>query len=155
MMAPARKALLRESRLSITRALVTAVREAAAPPSVFISGSAIGYYGSDPNATFDESSPAGRDFLAQLCADWGGAAREAESGSCRVVLCRTGLVLARDGGVLAKLRPPFMFFAGGPTGTGRHWIAGSIATTGSRWCAGPSPPNRSAGRSTRSRRTRR
>ncbi len=68
-------------------------------------------------------SPAGGDFLAELCADWEGAAREAESDSCRVVLCRTGLVLARDGGVLAKLRPPFMFFAGGPTGTGRHWMS--------------------------------
>jgi len=120
---PVRKALLRESRLSITRALVAAMREAPQPPSVFISGSAIGYYGSEPDATLDESSPAGRDFLGGLCADWEAAAREAESDTCRVVLLRTGLVLARDGGLVAKLRPPFMFFVGGPTGTGRHWTS--------------------------------
>ena len=120
---PARKAILRESRLSITRALVTALREAATKPSVFVSGSAIGVYGSDLNRTFDESSPAGSDFLAQLCIDWEQAAREAESPACRVVLLRTGLVLARDGGLLAKLKPPFKFFAGGPTGSGKQWMS--------------------------------
>ena len=120
---PARKTLLCESRLSVTHAVVAAIRDAAKPPSVFISGSAIGYYGSDLSATFDESSPAGTDFLAQLCADWERAAHEAESERCRVVLLRTGLVLARDGGLLSKVKPPFQFFVGGPTGSGRQWMS--------------------------------
>ena len=120
---PARKALLHESRLSVTRALTSAIRGTASPPSVFISGSAVGYYGSDFAKVFDESAPAGSDFLAQLCADWEQAAREAESESCRVVILRTGLVLARGGGLLAKMKPPFMFFVGGPTGSGRQWMS--------------------------------
>ena len=120
---PERKAVLRESRLSVTRALVTTIREAAAPPAVFISGSAIGYYGSDLNATFDEAAPAGGDFLAQLSAEWEQAAREAESDKCRVVLCRTGLVLAQGGGLLAKMKPPFLMFMGGPIGSGRQWMS--------------------------------
>lgn len=120
---PARQALLRESRLSITRALVGAIRDAATPPALLISGSAIGYYGSDLNATFDESSPSGSDFLGQLCADWEAAARDAESAQTRVVLLRTGLVLANDGGLLSKMKPPFMFFAGGPTGSGQQWMS--------------------------------
>jgi len=119
----ARKALLRESRLSVTRALTDGIRGAAAPPAVFISGSAVGYYGSDFTKTFDESSPAGSDFLAALCADWEQSARDAESERCRVVLLRTGLVLANGGGLLAKMKPPFMFFVGGPTGTGRQWMS--------------------------------
>ncbi|MEI6245141.1 MAG: TIGR01777 family oxidoreductase [Acidobacteriota bacterium] len=120
---PARKTLLRQSRLSVTHALATAIREAVKPPAVVISGSAIGFYGSDMNATFDESSPAGSDFLAELCANWEQAAQEAASSQTRVVLLRTGLVLARDGGLLSKLKPPFQFFVGGPTGTGRHWMS--------------------------------
>lgn len=119
----ARKAVLRESRLSITRALVTAMRDAAVKPSVFISGSAVGIYGSDLTATFNETSPAGSDFLARLCADWEQAAREAESPTCRVVLLRTGLVLAPSGGLLAKLKPPFLFGAGGPSGSGKQWMS--------------------------------
>ena len=120
---PARKAILRESRLSVTRALAAAIRDAATPPSVFISGSAIGVYGSDLNATFSESSEAGTDFLATLCADWEQAALEDTSHRTRVVLLRTGLVLARDGGLLAKLRTPFLFFVGGPVGSGAQWMS--------------------------------
>lgn len=118
-----RKSILRESRLSITRAVVTAIREAATPPQVFMSGSAIGFYGSDLNARFTESSPAGHDFLGQLCADWEHAAMDASGDRCRVVLLRTGLVLARDGGLLSKVKPPFQFFVGGPTGSGQHWMS--------------------------------
>ena len=119
----ARKALLRESRVSTTSAVVTAIAQAAHTPSVFISGSAIGVYGSSLTATFDESSPAGTDFLAQLCADWEQCARQAESAGCRVVLLRTGLVLANDGGLLSKLKPPFQFFMGGPSGSGKQWMS--------------------------------
>lgn len=119
---PARKAILRESRLSITHALATAIRHAPTPPAVLLSGSAVGFYGSDLTRTFDESAGAGSDFLAELCADWEHAALAAAD-VCRVVVLRTGLVLAKDGGLLTKLRPPFMFFVGGPTGSGRHWMS--------------------------------
>lgn len=119
----ARKVALRASRLSTTSAVVTGIREASQAPAVLISGSAIGVYGSDLTATFTEASPAGRDFLAELCVDWEAAARGAESAGCRVVLLRTGLVLANDGGLLAKLKPPFRLFVGGPTGTGRQWMS--------------------------------
>jgi uncharacterized protein (TIGR01777 family) len=120
---PARKALLRESRLSITRAMAAAIREAAAPPPVFISGSGTGYYGSSLDHTFDESSPAGADFLATLCVEWEQAARDVESDRCRVVISRTGLVLGPGGGLLKKMTPPFKLFVGGPIGSGRQWMS--------------------------------
>lgn len=119
----ARKAVLKESRLSVTSAIVSAIESATNKPSVLLSGSAIGVYGSDLTATFDESSPTGRDFLAELCVEWEQAALKAEAIGTRVVLLRTGLVLARDGGLLSKLRPPFMFFMGGPTGSGQQWMS--------------------------------
>lgn len=119
---PVRKAVLRQSRLSVTRAVVAAVK-AGAKPCVLVSGSAVGYYGSSLDATFDESAPAGSDFLATLCADWEREAMAAASDTCRVVLLRTGLVLANDGGLLAKLTPPFRMFVGGPAGDGRHWMS--------------------------------
>jgi uncharacterized protein (TIGR01777 family) len=119
---PARKAVLRQSRTSVTRAVATALK-ASTKPCVLVSGSAVGYYGSSLEATFDETAPAGSDFLATLCADWEREALAAASATCRVVLLRTGLVLARDGGLLAKLTPPFRFFVGGPVGDGRHWMS--------------------------------
>lgn len=118
-----RKAILKESRLSVTRALVDAIQRAAAPPKVLISGSAIGYYGSSLIDTFVESSPAGSDFLAQLCVEWEIAARSAESDRTRVVFSRTGLVLARGGGLVAKMKTPFTFFVGGPIGSGANWMS--------------------------------
>lgn len=119
---PSRKAELRHSRVAITRAVVQAL-STATRPTVLISGSAVGYYGSSLDATFDEASPAGSDFLAALCADWEREAMAAASDTCRVVLLRTGLVLAPDGGLLAKLTPPFKLFVGGPAGNGRHWMS--------------------------------
>ncbi len=119
---PARKAVLRESRLSITRACAAAISESVTPPAVLISGSAIGIYGSSLDTTFTEASAPGTDFLAQLCADWEQAALAVPSRT-RVVLLRTGLVIARDGGLLTKLKPPFKMFVGGPAGDGRHWMS--------------------------------
>jgi uncharacterized protein (TIGR01777 family) len=119
---PARKAVLRQSRVSMTRAVVAALR-ASVTPTVLISGSAVGIYGSSRDATFDESAPAGTDFLATLCAEWEREAMAAAGETCRVVLLRTGLVLANDGGLLAKLTPPFRMFVGGPAGDGGHWMS--------------------------------
>ena len=84
---PARKAVLRQSRTSVTRAVATALK-ASTKPCVLVSGSAVGYYGSSLEATFDETAPAGSDFLATLCADWEREALAAASATCRVVLLR-------------------------------------------------------------------
>jgi uncharacterized protein (TIGR01777 family) len=123
----ARKADLRESRIQATRALVAAIAGAATRPSVFLTGSAIGIYGPQPEngGPLDESAAPGTDFLSTLAVDWESEARAAESLGCRVVLLRTGIVLARDGGALQKMIPPFQFFVGGPLGSGRQvmsWI---------------------------------
>lgn len=120
----ARKTEIRDSRLNPTRQLVRAIAEARHPPGIFLSASAVGVYGSRGGGPFTESSPAGTDFLASVCREWEAAATEAASTS-RVVLLRSGVVLAREGGALAQLALPFRFYAGGPVGTGEQvmsWI---------------------------------
>lgn len=122
-----RKDELRSSRILSTRALVSAIRDAAARPPVFISGSGAGFYGTQPDdaPALDESGPPGSDFLATLCVDWEAEAHAADALDCRVVIVRTGIVLARNGGALQKLMTPFRFYAGGPLGSGRQvmsWI---------------------------------
>ena len=118
-----RKAQLRNSRLFATRSLAAAVKGVAAPPALFISGSAVGYYGDTGTAPVTEETPPGRDFLAELCQAWEAAAREADSARTRVVLLRTGIALERSGGALARMIPPFRFFAGGPLGSGRQYMS--------------------------------
>lgn len=123
----ARKKVLRQSRVDSTRALVGAIRSAARRPAVFLSGSAIGYYGPQPDngPPLDESAPPGSDFLSNLAVEWEAEAQAAAELGCRVVLLRTGVALARDGGALEKLTLPFSLFAGGPIGSGRQvlsWI---------------------------------
>lgn len=122
-----RKLELRQSRTDSTRALVGAIRSAAKRPSVFLSGSAVGFYGPQPDngPALDESAPPGADYLSTLAVDWEAEAHAAAALGCRVVILRTGVVLARDGGALQKLIPPFNFFVGGPIGSGRQvmsWI---------------------------------
>jgi hypothetical protein len=80
----------------------------------------VGFYGSRGDEVLDESSPGGDDFLAEVSAAWEEAARPAER-RARVVLLRTGIVLAREGGALPKLVQPFRLFAGGPLGDGAFW----------------------------------
>ncbi|MBE0592590.1 MAG: NAD(P)H-binding protein, partial [Gemmatimonadales bacterium] len=87
---PARKALLRRSRIETTRCVVEAVAAAAGVPKVLISSSAIGYYGPRGDDEVDESEPAGSDFLATMAAEWEAAALVATS-SVRVVIVRGGL----------------------------------------------------------------
>ena len=123
----ARKQVLRGSRVDATRALVAAIRSATNRPKVFLTGSAIGFYGPQPEdgPTLDESAPPGSDFLSTLAVDWEAEAHAASALDCRVIIIRTGVVLARDGGALRKLIPPFRFFVGGPIGSGRQvlsWI---------------------------------
>lgn len=120
-----RKAALRDSRILATRSLVEAIRSAAKPPRVFISSSAVGYYGPAGDEPRTEDAPAGNTFLARLAEDWEAEARRAESAGTRVVLLRTGLVLERAGGALPAMMRPFRFFVGGRIARGRQvmsWI---------------------------------
>jgi uncharacterized protein (TIGR01777 family) len=117
----ARKRVLRASRLLPTRSLVTAIRSVARPPAVFISGSAVGYYGTHGNELVTESTPPGADFLAKLSLEWEQEAERA-SARTRVVRIRTGLVLHPDGGVLSKMLPPFRLGVGGAFGSGTQYM---------------------------------
>ena len=115
-------------RISASRELGTAGLvaglEAAEPrPGVLVSASGVGYYGPRGDEEVDESSPPGVDFLAQVCAAWEDAARAAEELGVRVVLVRTGVVLDRNGGALAKMLPPFRAGVGGPVAGGRQWMS--------------------------------
>ena len=97
---------------ALTRALVAAVRATSRRPSVFIQGSAMGYYGTAAaDVIFDESSRAGSDFLGRLCVEWEAEARPVEQLGCRLAYLRSGIVLGH-GGALAKMRRPFLFWIG-------------------------------------------
>jgi len=120
---PQRKAALRDSRIHATRSLVAAIRAASRPPRVFISSSAVGYYGPSGAEPKTEDSQPGDDFLSHLAQDWEAEALKAEGTGTRVVLLRTGLVLEKTGGALPRMLRPFRFFVGGPIGNGRQYIS--------------------------------
>jgi uncharacterized protein (TIGR01777 family) len=113
---------IRESRLQATRALVEGMRSASRRPRVFVSASAVGYYGGRGDEEVTESTPPGRDFLAEVCKAWEGEAAHAEQLGVRTVLLRTGVVLDGNDGALKKMVPPFKAFVGGPIGSGRQWV---------------------------------
>ncbi len=117
-----RKALLRDSRVDSTRALVTALGNGGGPPRVLVSASAVGYYGDRGDEELTEASAPGQGFLASICVDWEATAREAEAFGVRVVLPRFGVVLG-EGGALPRLALPFRLFVGGPLGSGRQWMS--------------------------------
>ena len=119
----ARKLKLRGSRIQGTQVLVAAITAAARPPSVLLSGSAIGWYGDTGDREVDESAPAGAGFLATLVRDWEAAAQPARRAGLRVVNLRTGVVLSRRGGMLALLRHPFRFGLGARLGPGTQFIS--------------------------------
>ncbi len=122
-----RKRELIASRVRSTELLATALaraRESAGPargPRVFVSASAVGWYGDRGDESLSESSAPGTGFLAELARDWEGAAEAARRAGLRVVHPRTGLVLSPRAGVLARLETPFRLGAGGPLGSGRAW----------------------------------
>ena len=118
----AQKEKIRTSRQLGTRKLVEAIAKAEQKPQVLVSGSAIGYYGTSETATFDENSPPGDDFLAQVCQQWEAEAQKVTELGVRLVILRIGIVLA-NGGALGKMIGPFKMFAGGPIGSGRQWFS--------------------------------
>jgi uncharacterized protein (TIGR01777 family) len=105
------------SRLLGTTAIANAVAEV--KPQVFISASAIGWYGDSGNRAVIESDSVGNDFLAAVCREWEGAADLA--GEVRTVKLRTGLVLDPTGGALGRMLPLFRFGLGGKLGSGKQW----------------------------------
>ncbi|NMW19342.1 MAG: TIGR01777 family protein [Chlorobiaceae bacterium] len=115
------------SRILGTRHIVSAIASASEKPKVFISASAIGYYGSfdncDDTPYIVETGAKGRDFLAKICIDWEKEAYEAEKTGVRLVLLRTGIVLSTKGGMLQKMLAPFNYFLGGPIGSGLQCIS--------------------------------
>jgi uncharacterized protein len=118
-----RKAVLRASRIATTRALVEALAKMNVRPSVLVSASAIGIYGDRGDELLTEESKAGTDFLAGLARDWEAEALKAEALGIRVVLARFGIILAREGGALAKMLLPFKLGAGGRLGSGQQWMS--------------------------------
>nr|WP_319527303.1 TIGR01777 family oxidoreductase [Pseudomonas laurentiana] len=119
----ARRALLWGSRITLTEQLLAWLEQRQQRPSVLISGSAVGWYGDAGEREITEASrPVKEDFASQLCIAWEETAQQAEALGIRVVLVRTGLVLASEGGFLSRLRLPFKLGLGGPIGDGRQWM---------------------------------
>jgi uncharacterized protein (TIGR01777 family) len=112
---------LRDSRITPTDVLSAAVADARVP--VLVNASAVGYYGNSEDRVVDETDSAGTGFLAQLCRDWEAATAPAQQAGARVVLARTGLVLAPSGGALGRLRPLFSAGLGARLGNGRQYLS--------------------------------
>jgi hypothetical protein len=115
------KRTLRDSRVLGTAALAEAVASLPEPPRVFVSGSAIGYYGETGDRAVDEEAPPGDGFLPALCVEWEEAAAAAQEAGVRTVFARTGLVVARGGGAWGRLFPLFGAGLGGRMGDGRQY----------------------------------
>ncbi|NET02631.1 MAG: TIGR01777 family protein [Sphaerospermopsis sp. SIO1G1] len=119
---PERKQAILNSRKLGTQKVVEAIAKANPKPSVLVNASAIGYYGTSETATFEEKSPSGQDFLAQVCQEWEAEAIKVTDENVRLVILRFGIVLG-FGGALGKMITPFKLFAGGPIGSGRQWFS--------------------------------
>jgi uncharacterized protein len=119
---PARKAILRGSRIATTRVLVDVLAHLRQKPRVLLCASATGYYGNRGDEILTESSGPGTDFLSLLARDWEIEALRAESSGIRTVLLRFGLVLSARGGALPRMLVPFRFGVGGRFGSGRQWL---------------------------------
>ena len=118
------KQKLCNSRWLCTKALVDAINNASKPPQVLISGSAIGFYGAQQAQLISEDySHVHDDFPHQLCKHWEEVAQDAASPQTRVCLLRTGIVMAKDGGALKKMLPPFQLGLGGKIGNGQQYMS--------------------------------
>ncbi|MCA1552878.1 MAG: TIGR01777 family oxidoreductase [Chloroflexi bacterium] len=117
------KRLIRRSRVDAGRAIVEAVRDAKQKPAVLIQSSGINYYGVQSDAVRTEQSPAGNDYLSDVCKDWEASTAEVEPMGVRRAIIRTALVMAKEGGVLPLMALPFRFFVGGPLGSGKQYVS--------------------------------
>lgn len=112
-----------QSRWKLTEKIVDLIHASTSPPSVFISGSAVGYYGDQQQHPFDETLHVYHEsFPHQVCAKWENIANRARSEATRVCILRTGIVLAPDGGALGKMLLPYKCGLGGPIGSGKQYM---------------------------------
>jgi uncharacterized protein (TIGR01777 family) len=124
------KERIRDSRVLGTTALATAIVACEKPPPVFVSGSAVGYYGETGTAEVDETGAAGQDFLAGVCQEWEAAAQGAAAVGTRVVNTRFGIVVAPRGGAMGRLLPLARAGLGGRLGGGdQYWSHISLTDT--------------------------
>jgi uncharacterized protein (TIGR01777 family) len=114
---------IRESRLLTTTNLVHALRDPPVMDILFLSASAVGYYGFSEDDDLGETAPPGEGFLAALSQEWEAAAIQAEKPGVRVALMRFGIVLGREGGALSMMRPLFRWHLASPLGKGRQWFS--------------------------------
>jgi len=120
----ARLERMHESRIQPTERIARAIERAPHRPRVLVSGSAIGIYGMrDDDRELDENASQADDVLAQIAVAWERATEPARQAGVRVVHPRTGIVLGRGGGALARMATPFRWFLGGPIGSGRQWVS--------------------------------
>ncbi|XP_057503407.1 epimerase family protein SDR39U1 homolog, chloroplastic-like isoform X1 [Actinidia eriantha] len=121
---PEIKKEIKRSRIRVTSKVVDLINDSPDKirPSVLVSATAVGYYGSSETQVFNEQSPSGDDYLAEVCREWEATALGVNK-KVRLALIRIGVVLGKDGGALAKMIPLFMMFAGGPLGSGRQWFS--------------------------------
>jgi uncharacterized protein (TIGR01777 family) len=119
---PSRRKLLLDSRVETTAKVIEWMARAARRPQALVSASAVGYYGEQGDRPITEETPPTPGFTHELCAAWEREAERAVALGVRVCLMRTGVVLDRDGGALAKMLPAFRLGAGGRLGTGRHYF---------------------------------
>jgi len=119
----AKKARIRDSRVDGTRLLSEAIARAATPPPIFVSASAVGFYGEGGDRVVDEQSAAGTGFLSEVCQAWEAATEVVDRARTRVVTVRIGVILSPDGGALAKMLTPFRLGVAGRIGSGRQWMS--------------------------------
>ena len=118
----AKKQRIRESRIDFTQKLTRCLAAASPRPSALLSGSAVGFYGDRGDEVLADNAASGTGFLAQVCMDWEAAARRAEQLGVRVVLLRTGVVLASEGGAFPLMKGAFSACVGGRLGSGKQWM---------------------------------
>jgi uncharacterized protein (TIGR01777 family) len=119
----AQKQRILDSRVRGTQLLCSTLASLKSPPSVLISASAVGVYGDCGDRLLTEDSPTGNDFLANVCRQWEASTGAASSAGIRVVHLRTGVVLAKEGGALAKMLFPFKMGVGGKIGSGAQYMS--------------------------------
>ena len=117
----AKKRRILESRRQGTGHLAEAAARASQPPRVFISASAVGFYGNRGDEVLREDSPSGKGFAAEICRQWEGATQPAAQAGIRTVQIRIGVVMSADGGALPEMLTPFRLGLGGRMGNGRQW----------------------------------
>ena len=124
------RARIRDSRVYATDQLVAATRNARVRPTVFVAGSAIGYYGSRGDEALTEASPSGGEFLAVVCRELEAAAAPVADLGCRLATIRTGVVLGRDQGALGAMVPLFRWGGASPVGSGANALS---PARGAQW----------------------